>query len=129
MGRKEKDSIIIFSVFRKNETDSYNTEIHDAVKETLKAKNVGFKEILTMGNTSKLNFLVLSYHIDVVKDLCKQFNQATYIFSGPERETSYCDMNDVKNEIGTLKRIEPIEAKELNDYMYDFSDHSLWAIK
>jgi hypothetical protein len=130
MGQKEKESIIIFSVFRKNQNTEHNTDVHETVKVQLTAKNIGFKELLSFdGEDNKLSFLVLANQENVVKSLCNQFNQDVYLYSGPERETSYVDKSGVKREMGTLQRIHPSVLNIDSSYMYDFEDHSFWAIK
>jgi hypothetical protein len=130
MGRKEKTPIIIFTVFKDNETKQHNTDVHETIKVSLQSKNIGFKELMGVYKGScKMNLLVRAEHENVVLDLCKQFKQEYYIYSGPERNTETVSIDGKKQFLGTLKRINEREAITLDFFTYDFSDHSCWAIK
>ena len=130
MGRKEQLPIIIFSVFRANETNEYNKDVHETVKVSLQSKNIGFKELMGVYNgVSELSLLVLANHENVVKDLCAQFKQECYLFSGPDRNSELVYPDNRRESIGTLQRISEHEAKTLKSFTYDFTDNSFWACK
>lgn len=130
MGRKENQPIIIFSVFRANETNEHNKDVHETVKVSLQSKNIGFKELMGVYNgVSELSLLVLAHNENAVKDLCAQFKQDCYLYSGPDRNTELVYPDNRRESIGTLQRISEYEAKSLNSFTYDFVDNSFWAAK
>lgn len=130
MGRKEQPSIIIFSVFQYDQTKEHNLDIHETVKISLSAKNIGYKELLNIyKNHSELSLLVRLEHEEIAKYLCKQFNQDCYMVSGPERDTHLVFKDGSKDFTGTLQRVSEQDAKSLDFCLYDFSDNSFWGVR
>lgn len=120
--------ILIFSVFHANRDDASNQDNHQCTVNRLTQLGIGHKVLDGVyKNTSEKSILVLSDRIDLVRVLCKQFNQECYLRSDSDRNTYLVYPDGTESHIGTLKRISESDAKRLDAYSIDTTDGSFWA--
>jgi UDP-2,3-diacylglucosamine pyrophosphatase LpxH len=110
----QSTNLLIFSVFQSSKPMLENLYAHDKVKQSLKKSGINYIPCVGQyqGNT-ELSFIVSIENQTLVQDLCKQYNQESYLIHHGDR---FCELmcSDGKTKpIGYMKEVTEAQAKTL----------------
>lgn len=115
-----KQNILIFSVFKANQTWEQNRNAHVQAMAELKSNLIPCGELVGRYNgASELSIMVIGFqHRDTVKAFCEKFNQESYLESHNDRFTNLVYSSGAIEPIGILTAVSKAEAEKMGSYSY-----------
>lgn len=122
--------VLIFSVFRTDVPDSHNRDCHRVLVNNLKRNSIPFKELKgAYKRVEGLSILVKADQIGKVRDICKHFNQDSYLSLDENRVATLVYHNGTVEKLGQLVSVSEKEALSSDNYSFDPQYENYFIVK
>ena len=113
--------ILIFSIYRADESKETNEVAHYAAMSVLEGAKAEFIELEgSYLNQREKSFLVQDWELrGLIETLCRAYKQESYIESHGDRFTTLCYLNGHRENIGYLVNVSEQEAKASGSWSYN----------
>lgn len=124
-------NVLIFSVYKLNETHKTNIQVHVGVLGLLKQHGIPAIELEERrgGNTSYMILVSGFQHRATVTRLCQEFDQLYYLESHNDRYTNLILLNGTTQPVGRLMPVSESEANASAVSLYNAIAQQHFVIK
>jgi hypothetical protein len=115
-----KPNILIFSMYKTNESVDTNINRHKYAIKVLLRYKVSFSEVIGYyNNKSEQSIIVHGFeHRELIEMLCDYSNQDCYLESHNDRSTFLVYPDERREYIGVLKPVSQRDAEKSGNYTY-----------